>query len=61
MVRRCTIVARTGAIGRPRRTVASTRTACTSTVNSSTQARATTTSTTVTWCVASLASSELYP
>ena len=52
MVRRCTIVVRTGTIGRPLRAIASTRTACTSSVATSAQARAATTSTTVVWRVA---------
>ena len=57
MVRRWAIVARAGAIGRPRRTVAATRTTWASTVSASTQARTASASTTVEWCVAFLACS----
>ena len=55
MVRRCTIVVRTETIGRPLRSVATTRTTWSSAVAASAQARATAASTTVEWCVASLA------
>ena len=57
MVRRCTIVARAGSIGRPRRAVAASCTTCTSSVAASAQARTTASSTTVEWCVAFLACS----
>ena len=45
---------RTGTIGRPRRTIVATPTACSSIAVPSTQARTTTTSTAGGWCVASL-------
>ena len=52
MVRRCAIVVRTVTIGRPLRSVATTRTTCTSTVAASPQARTTASSTAVDWRVA---------
>lgn len=61
MVRRWTIVVLSEAIGRPLRTVAATRTSCTSAVAASTQARTAASSTTVGWCVASLGSMNCIP
>ncbi len=57
MALQLTTAVRTGTIGRPRRTIVAAPTACTSVAVTSTQARATATSTAGGWCVASLACS----